>query len=562
VLVCFAVLFLAGCAEEEIPTVPGGGGAGVSMWVPKRFDALRGSSVLALGSGKAALALTEEDEVRVVTLATGASRRVNLPSGSQPTHLASAGAGAFVVTLPGTGSVARVVNGTVREIRSACDEPRGVAWDEENQAMLVACAGGELVTVTDGVRSVVQVGEELRDVFRVQGTTWVTTFRSAELLALGADGQVVTRLSPPKLGLTRPGATKALTFTPHVAWRAVVQGTRVAMVHQLHLDDEVSTLTAASTRPTPPPYYGSGETCGTSVVTSALTTFDLDGRKVLSTTPVFGALPVDVSADETTIALVTLGNGSVVTTNWGLPSACQTGTPAGTPTPVGVGLVEGHVVVLGHDGAVVEPLTGVVVAHATAVPLDDARAFFHRQSPSGVACASCHAEGHDDGHTWNFQGARVRTQDLSGGLSDTAPFHWKGELRDLDAVLHVTFESRMGGTLDPRFSTTGLRRWLDSLPARPGRPEPQPTGEALFQSAGCSGCHSGPQLTSNKTVDVGTGGAFQVPSLKGVRWRGPWMHDGCAKTLADRFNPECGGAHHGSVAPADVPELVKYLESL
>ena len=41
------------------------------------------------------------------------------------------------------------------------------------------------------------------------------------------------------------------------------------------------------------------------------------------------------------------------------------------------------------------------------------------------------------------------------------------------------------------------------------------------------------------------GGAFQVPSLVGIGTRGPFMHDGCAATLRDRFNPACGGAQHG-----------------
>ena len=53
--------------------------------------------------------------------------------------------------------------------------------------------------------------------------------------------------------------------------------------------------------------------------------------------------------------------------------------------------------------------------------------------------------------------------------------------------------------------------------------------------AGCITCHSGPRLTNAQTVDVGTGAPFQVPSLVGVGTRGPFMHDGCAKTLDDRF---------------------------
>src|SRR5207245_2297900 len=91
-------------------------------------------------------------------------------------------------------------------------------------------------------------------------------------------------------------------------------------------------------------------------------------------------------------------------------------------------------------------------------------------------------------------------------------------------------------------------------------------GKALFEgAAGCTQCHSGPKLTNNLTVDVGTGKAFQVPSLVGVGHRGPWLHDGCAKTLQERFDPACGGSNHGQTAKLGAPQiddLVAYLESL
>lgn len=65
-------------------------------------------------------------------------------------------------------------------------------------------------------------------------------------------------------------------------------------------------------------------------------------------------------------------------------------------------------------------------------------------------------------------------------------------------------------------------------------------------------------------VDVGTGGAFQVPPLVGVSWRAPFLHDGCAATLADRFG-SCATSAHGktqALGTGDVADLVAYLESL
>ena len=59
---------------------------------------------------------------------------------------------------------------------------------------------------------------------------------------------------------------------------------------------------------------------------------------------------------------------------------------------------------------------------------------------------------------------------------------------------------------------------------------------------------------------------MQVPSLVGVGGRGPWMHDGCAETLYQRFTPECGGGdEHGKTShltPDEISSLVTYLQSL
>ena len=43
------------------------------------------------------------------------------------------------------------------------------------------------------------------------------------------------------------------------------------------------------------------------------------------------------------------------------------------------------------------------------------------------------------------------------------------------------------------------------------------------------------------------------------------MHDGCAATLRDRFNPACGGDRHGVTAQlisGQIDDLVAYLSSL
>jgi CxxC motif-containing protein (DUF1111 family) len=135
--------------------------------------------------------------------------------------------------------------------------------------------------------------------------------------------------------------------------------------------------------------------------------------------------------------------------------------------------------------------------------------------------------------------------------------------------VHDVFTGRMSGPELGAPQVGALGAWLDELP------RPQPTivdreavvrGRTLFDTtAGCASCHSGALLTNNASMDVGTGGTFQVPSLIGVSHRLPVMHDGCATTLRDRFRTECGGAGHGSTAAlteAQISDLVAYLESI
>jgi len=114
--------------------------------------------------------------------------------------------------------------------------------------------------------------------------------------------------------------------------------------------------------------------------------------------------------------------------------------------------------------------------------------------------------------------------------------------------------------------------WLDAQPrvahAPPTDLSAVVRGRALFADsarAGCATCHAGAHLTNNQMADVGTGGALQVPSLVGVAAHAPFMHDGCAATLRDRFAACGGGDAHGvtsGLAPTELDDLLAYLEAL
>jgi cytochrome c peroxidase len=208
--------------------------------------------------------------------------------------------------------------------------------------------------------------------------------------------------------------------------------------------------------------------------------------------------------------------------------------------------------------------------------LDTGHDIFHRDAGSGIACAQCHAEGGDDGRVWKFTltGPR-RTQALHVGLAGTEPFHWDGDMSDLSALMEQVFVGRMGGPKETPAREQALDGWLAGLkpPAAIGdAASPRAAlGKALFESAevGCSSCHSGVKLTNNANVYVGTtdpGHLVQVPSLVGIAYRGPFLHDGCAATLRDRFDPKCGGGDlHGNTSrltDEQLDDLVAYLETL
>lgn len=145
-------------------------------------------------------------------------------------------------------------------------------------------------------------------------------------------------------------------------------------------------------------------------------------------------------------------------------------------------------------------------------------------------------------------------------------------MRDLGQIMAEVFVGRMSGPMLGGAHLAALGSWVDAIPMLAGGPPRDPAalarGRALFESGqvGCASCHNGPLLTNNLNVDVGTGGLFQVPSLRGVSWRAPFMHTGCAKTLSDRLSPGCGGDNrHGATSglgERDRADLVAFLESL
>jgi CxxC motif-containing protein (DUF1111 family) len=142
-----------------------------------------------------------------------------------------------------------------------------------------------------------------------------------------------------------------------------------------------------------------------------------------------------------------------------------------------------------------------------------------------------------------------------------------GEEKDLP-TLYTGALARMSGVPLLSDQVAAESAWIQALaepPQLPGDATSIANGEALFTSAGCDSCHSGPQYTNNLNEDVGTGGAFQVPPLKGVGWRPPYLHDGCATSLTTALDATCAVTGHGNaltLTTAQLGDLAAYLTSL
>jgi hypothetical protein len=146
--------------------------------------------------------------------------------------------------------------------------------------------------------------------------------------------------------------------------------------------------------------------------------------------------------------------------------------------------------------------------------------------------------------------------------SDSSDFGPHQLLRE--ELRHVPFRAPDEALYDlPQYNYS-----LEPLP-NPHRSDARiPAGRALFERQGCAGCHTPPLYTNNKLtlaqgftpppehfamldilkVSVGTDpglalktrkgtGYYKVPSLKGVWYRGRYLHDGSLTSLDEMFDP-------------------------
>jgi hypothetical protein len=582
-----------------------------------------GGTLRVLSDGQTAVAADpDRDQIYVVDLAARAvTATVPLQAGDEPGRVIEDAAGRVHVALRRGGAIV-TFNPRQQPVvmrRGVCASPRGLAYDALFDLVHVACADGELVSLPPGGGAAVRtlhLDRDLRDVVVTGFNLRVSRFRSAEVLTIDANGAVSQRTALP--AFATPLARAGQQFSPGTAWQMVPMADGgVAVLHQRGVIEPI--------RPEPGG-YGGANPCN-SILHPAVTAVAADGT--VKTGPALPglvlAVDMAISPDGSKVAFVSMGNATnrqssvptmppqltrLFVTDVATATDASIGCkPDGTHGPClapGTSMIDGSgqitngcpadpkvvgqpiAVAFAGDGGVVvqsrEPAM-LALADGTMINLsgvsrnDTGHLLFHANAGGFVACASCHTEGDDDGRVWSFgcdatgnaSGPR-RTQSLQTGLRGTEPFHWNGDELDFTQLMKDVFAGRMSGPSLPLDQIDAMVSWIDAQP-RPRRaavanPAAVQRGEALFndtEKTGCTACHKGARFSNGLSVDVGTGRAFQVPSLLGVGTRGPWMHDGCAATLRDRFNPACGGDRHGitaSLSSGQIDDLVAYLQSL
>ncbi len=208
--------------------------------------------------------------------------------------------------------------------------------------------------------------------------------------------------------------------------------------------------------------------------------------------------------------------------------------------------------------------------------------FDSRRSRGGwYSCHSCHPEGGTRGRRFDTSsdgdGLAKRAPALHG-VTGTGPWSWAGGFETLEAQVAATLEKTMAVDSPPgRREVEQVIAFLRTLePPRPTRPGESLGGDTsrgkhLFAQAACTGCHRPPGFTTRKISNVGVvddydgRGDYNPPSLRGVRDRERWLHDGRAATLRAVFRDHDPDRLHGrahELSADELADLLAYLKTL
>ena len=173
----------------------------------------------------------------------------------------------------------------------------------------------------------------------------------------------------------------------------------------------------------------------------------------------------------------------------------------------------------------------------------DARRSHHQW----FSCHTCHVDGHTcclnfDTLNDGCYGTPKMTPSLHN-VSKTGPWTWHGWQKDLGAAVKHSLTKTMFGPEPTKTEVADMLAFLETLTPPPNPnpvgPEAERGKKIFHEKAGCARCHRGPYYTSRGNYDVGLepdGGPYKLwnpPSLIGLYDRGPYLHDGRAKSLQE-----------------------------
>jgi YVTN family beta-propeller protein len=195
------------------------------------------------------------------------------------------------------------------------------------------------------------------------------------------------------------------------------------------------------------------------------------------------------------------------------------------------------------------------------------------------SCNTCHSDGHTNGGIYDTfndgkYGNGKKTLSLRG-VTKTGPWTWHGHETDFSRALQGSFTRTMargGLNREELAAVAAFLATVDFAPAPRDLPaDAVRRGEAVFKAKACDACHAAPLYTVNEVMLVGLEApddvfkGFNPPSLRGVTKRGPWLHDGRAKTLDEVLLQ-----HHRPLklngkpdfTPDELADLLAFLRSL
>jgi hypothetical protein len=219
-------------------------------------------------------------------------------------------------------------------------------------------------------------------------------------------------------------------------------------------------------------------------------------------------------------------------------------------------------------------------------PLDTVRTgelYFHDATlclQTWQSCSSCHPGVRSDALNWDLLNDGFGNPKNSRSLllsHVTPPAMISGIRADAETAVraglrYIQFVNRPESDAIPIDEFLKAQQPVPSPHLEEGQwSEAALRGAVLFQSAGCSDCHSGPRYTNLQRYDVGTGEgreagwAFDTPTLVEVWRTAPYLYDGRAATIRDvltTFNPANRHGATSALSTNQVDDLVEFILSL